>query len=208
MSYRFRAYLEGIRRRCLPAKAGFTLIETLVAISLLSVAIVAPMALTSQSLASAYYARDQITAFNLAQDGLEAVRAHRDGQILQIAKSLTVGTNLFGSIPVNQDFTVDTRLTNPAASMQTCSGTCSPLQTDGDLYGYDPDTSVWIPTNFTRVMHACYVQSSGACNATVSDEIRLTSTVIWTTGFRQVRTFVIHENLYRWVNDGAAATSV
>ena len=46
---------------------GFTLIETLVAISLLMVAIVAPMSLTARSLATAYYARDQITAFHLAQ---------------------------------------------------------------------------------------------------------------------------------------------
>src|SRR3972149_102217 len=85
---------------------GFTLIETLVAISLLSIAIVAPMSLTSQSLTAAYYARDQVTAFNLAQEGLEAVRAFRDGQVLQISQSAAAsGINLFGAIPVDQYFT-------------------------------------------------------------------------------------------------------
>ena len=51
-------------------KKGFTLIETLVAVSLLTVAIVAPMTLTARSLSAAYYARDQITAFHLAQEAI------------------------------------------------------------------------------------------------------------------------------------------
>src|SRR3989344_5745503 len=61
---------------------GFTLIETLVAVTLLSVAITAPMSLTTRSLAAAYYARDQITAFHLAQEAIESVRHARDHNIL------------------------------------------------------------------------------------------------------------------------------
>ena len=63
-------------------KTGFTLLETLVAITLLTIAIVAPMSLTTQALGSAYYARDQITASYLAQEGLEAVRSVRDANII------------------------------------------------------------------------------------------------------------------------------
>src|SRR4051812_26467647 len=66
----------------LPTSAGFTLLETMVAVTLLSVAIVAPMSLTAQSLGSAYYARDEVTAFYLAQEGLEVVRNVRDNNIL------------------------------------------------------------------------------------------------------------------------------
>ena len=55
---------------------GFTLVETLAAITLIMVAIVAPMGLTVQSLSVAYYARDQITASNLAQEGIEAVKLY------------------------------------------------------------------------------------------------------------------------------------
>lgn len=198
-------YIARLRSR------GFTLIETLVAISLLSVAIVAPMSLTAQSLAAAYYARDQITAFNLAQEGLEAVRAIRDGQILEISKTAASGVNLFGPIPVNTDFRIDSRQSDPAQAISTCSGdpngSCKQLQTDGELYGYDPDASVWTPTTYTRTLHACYIQSSGACNSTASDEIRLTSTVTWPTSVGQPRTFTIFEDLYRWVNDGAASSS-
>jgi prepilin-type N-terminal cleavage/methylation domain-containing protein len=200
--------LKTYRSRLVARIRGFTLIETLVAISLLSIAIVAPMSLTSQSLSAAYYARDQITAFNLAQEGLEAVRAIRDGQILEISRTADASSiDLFGPIPVNQDFTIDSRISDPGQAMHVCPSTaCPPLQTDGVLYGYDVDTSTWPLTNFTRTLLACYIQPSGACNATVSDEIRLAVTVEWPTNSRQERTFTIYENLYRWVNDGSAST--
>jgi prepilin-type N-terminal cleavage/methylation domain-containing protein len=180
---------------------GFTLIETLVAISLLSIAIVAPMSLTSQSLSAAYYARDQITAFNLAQEGLEAVRAIRDGQILEISRTADASSiDLFGPIPVNQNFTIDSRSSDPAQAMHICpSNGCPPLQTDGVLYGYDVDTETWPLTNFTRTLRASYVGAS-------QDEIRLSVRVEWPTAARQIRSFTIYENLYRWVNDGSAST--
>ena len=188
-----------------PTRA-FTLIETLVAISLLSIAIVAPMSLTSQSLVSAYFARDQVTAFNLAQEGLEAVRAFRDGQVLEISQSAAAsGINLFGAIPVDQYFTIDSRETDLSQAMQTCPPTgCPVLQTDGTLYGYDP---TWTPTFFKRVLHACYIQQSQpfSCNSTPSDEMRVTVTVSWPTAAQQTRSFTIYDDLYRWVNDGSAA---
>jgi len=178
---------------------AFTLIETLVAISLLTIAIVAPMTLTTQSLSAAFHARDQITAFNLAQEGLEAVRAVRDGQILTIAKNTGGAVDLFGDIPVSADFIVDSRVSDPAEAMQLCDGVCPYLQTDGSLYGYDPDTTTWVPTRFRRTLHAEHVAGS-------EDEIRLSVTVSWRTGAQQERTFTIFENLYRWVNDGSAST--
>ncbi len=181
-----------------PQKA-FTLIETLVAVSLLTISIVAPMTLASQSLSAAFFARDQITAFNLAQEGLEAVRAMRDGQILSISQTADAsGLNLFGPIPVNQDFTIDSRFADPAEALSVCSGSgCPALQTDGDLYGYDADTSVWAETHFVRTLSARYVGAS-------QDEIRLSVTVSWPTVSGQIRSFSIYENLYRWVDDGVA----
>jgi prepilin-type N-terminal cleavage/methylation domain-containing protein len=190
-----------------PVSSGFTLIETMVAISLLSVAIVAPMTLTAQSLKTAYYARDQITASYLAQEGIEGVRAIRDSQILQIAQSPNGSQiNLFGPIPVGQNFTVDAHQTGAEDAIATCASTCPPLQTDGTLYGY---SAGWTATNFTRTVYACYVQqiSPGTCNGTPSDEMHLSVTVTWQTGAFQTRSFSISENLYRWVNDGSGAAS-
>jgi type II secretory pathway pseudopilin PulG len=171
-----------------------TLIETLVAITILTVAIVAPMSLTMQSLSAAYYARDQIAAFNLGQEAIESVRSIRDGNILRIAYDQPhadcTPTTLLCTIPIGTAFTIDTR--NNAIS--TCSGTCPYLQTDGDLYGYQ---SGWASTKYRRTVEAEYVEGT-------QDEIRVTVTVEWTTGgLNQVRSFTIYENLYRWVNDGS-----
>ena len=61
---------------------GFTLVETLVAITILLVAIVGPMTIAARGLQSAFFAKDQITAFFLAQEGVELVRAIRDQNAL------------------------------------------------------------------------------------------------------------------------------
>lgn len=202
---KFTTTIRTISIVALQSQRGFTLIETLVAISLLSVAIVAPMSLTSQSLSAAYYARDEITAFNLAQEGLEAVRAVRDGQVLQISQSADASAvDLFGSIPKNTNFTIDSRFVNPP--MSTCSGTCPRLQTSLGLYGYDADTITWVTTNFTRTVLVCYLQTSGQCGSTVTDEVRVSVTVSWPAAGGRTRTFTIYDNLYRWINDGSAAS--
>ncbi len=181
-------------------RAGFTLLETMIAVTLLSVAIVAPMTLTAQSLGSAYYARDQITAFYLAQESLEAVRNVRDNNILQNSQGTSV--NLLTGIPSvsGQPFRIDARDNTMSLCSSDPGGTCLPLQTDGTLYGYSLGTN----TQFTRTVTACFVQSTGACNGTASDEVKVTASVSWSSAGLQRRTVNVSENLYRWVNDGSA----
>lgn len=59
-------------------KKGFTLVETLIAISILMIAIASPINLAQKALSSAVLSRDQMTASFLAQDGLEAIKNLRD----------------------------------------------------------------------------------------------------------------------------------
>jgi prepilin-type N-terminal cleavage/methylation domain-containing protein len=54
-------------------KHGFTLIETLVAISILMIAIAGPLTVANKAYTSALNARNQSVASNLAQEGLEYV---------------------------------------------------------------------------------------------------------------------------------------
>ena len=156
------------------------------------------MTLTAQSLSAALYARDQIAAYNLAQEGIEAVRAIRDSQVLQISQTTDASSiDLFGNIPVNQDFIIDGLDLDTATAMETCAGVCPPLQLspDGALFGYGAG---WVPTKFIRTLHGEYVPGT-------EDEIRLSVTVSWETGVGQIRTFTIYENVYRWLADGSAA---
>src|SRR3989344_4863849 len=64
--------------RAYPAKpwqsAGFSLLETTIAIAILVAAIIGPMALSSQSIRSASVEKNTIMASNLAQEGLELVK--------------------------------------------------------------------------------------------------------------------------------------
>lgn len=171
---------------------GFTLIETLVAITLLTIAVVTPMALTNRSLSASYYARDQITAFYLAQEGIELVRAVRDGNILEHVRGGTADTFAFPGIS-NVDgavFTVDTHV--PIGnSMQTCAGTCPPLQTDGVFYGYEGG---WRDTIFTRTVRTNFVDAT-------QDELKVSVEISWQSGAYQRRSFTISESLYRWLPD-------
>jgi len=62
--------------------AGFTLIETLVAITILTLAISGPLFTANRAIVAAENARDQLTALYLAQEGVEYVRMMRDNSYL------------------------------------------------------------------------------------------------------------------------------
>ena len=74
-------------------KKAFTLVEALVAISILMIAIAGPMTLAQKSLSTAILSKDQMIAGFLAQDAIEAVKNIRD----QIAVSQTTGDWLAGN---------------------------------------------------------------------------------------------------------------
>lgn len=186
---------------------GFTLIETLVAVSLMVIAIVAPMSLVAQSLTTAYYARDQVAAYSLAQEGIEAVRSVRDGNILVNATTGSSNDLLLGIIPGGQNentFTVDATK-NGLASISGCGiNPCPLLQVDGNgsLYGYNAG---WANTKFRRTVNAKYVGPVGINGG--HDEIRVTVTVTWETATGLTRSFKTYSNMYRWIQDGAASVT-
>lgn len=57
---------------------GFTLVETLVAVSILIIAIIGPMSLASQGIRTATFAREQTTAIFMAQEAIESFEYLRD----------------------------------------------------------------------------------------------------------------------------------
>lgn len=175
---------------------AFTLIETLVAITLLTTAIVTPMALATQSLSASYYARDQIAAFHFAQEAIEAVRSVRDGNILTNARAGTDDVDLLAGIPIGEPFTVDTR----DNSIDECADTCPFLQTDGTLFGYGNNLPGWTNTRFTRTVTVNRVSPAEG----PPDEVRVSVLIEWrSNALGSIRSFTISENLYRWVASGA-----
>ncbi|HEU4677298.1 MAG TPA: prepilin-type N-terminal cleavage/methylation domain-containing protein [Candidatus Paceibacterota bacterium] len=61
---------------------GFTLVETLVAITVLLLVIIGPITVAQKGIRAAYYANEQVTAVFLAQEAVEAIRELRDDAAL------------------------------------------------------------------------------------------------------------------------------
>lgn len=70
-----------MRQIIIKTKSGFTLIETFVAVTILTIAIIGPLQIFSQSIADATYSKYQVTAFYLAAEGLDAVVNKKDNNV-------------------------------------------------------------------------------------------------------------------------------
>ncbi|HEY4483951.1 MAG TPA: hypothetical protein VI752_02095 [Candidatus Paceibacterota bacterium] len=64
------------------SEKGFTLIETFVAVLILVFAVIGPLGLLSKAIADGNYAKNQVTAYYLAQEALELVINQRDRNLV------------------------------------------------------------------------------------------------------------------------------
>jgi prepilin-type N-terminal cleavage/methylation domain-containing protein len=172
---------------------GFTLVETLVAITVILTAIVGPLYAVQQSLNISRSAREQLIASSLAQEGVEYVRAMRDSNYLYNLANPGSRTWLAG---------VDGTAGYPNAYADCITGNCVvdivrntvsrtvvPLNLEGTgLYG---QTSAGTATPFTRTVRLTAVAGSVT-------EMIVTVTVTWTTK-GQARTVLITERLHNWL---------
>jgi type II secretory pathway pseudopilin PulG len=161
--------------------SAFTLIETLVAISILIMALVGPLSIAEQSLRSAYYSRDQVTAFYLAQEGIEYVRGVRDQNYLTGQSWLNGVTDCQGAKCV-VDF--------PNFTHTLCPNNICPavlISSSGGLFNQTSGT----PSKFTRILTLTPVAGS-------PDQMIVGVTVSWTSGAIS-RTFTLNERLFNWL---------
>lgn len=177
-------------RRAGKRARGFTLIETLVAVLLLSLSIAGPLTLASKGLSAALIARDQMIAFYLAQDAVEYVRFVRDSNKLAGQPWLT---NLNACTGAN-GCTVDPS----SGTVSACSGACSLINKYSDgtgrayfTYSSSPNTSV-TPQQFRRTV------TLAPPSAGVTTEEVLVVSVSWRAQSGVTRTISVRENILDW----------
>lgn len=172
-------------------QGGFTLIETFVAIFVMMMAIVAPMSIVSKALSSARYAKEQVTAFYLAQEGIELVRNIRDNNAISktgLWNEGALGNSASGSENVCYAAS-GCQIDAKNLTVQNCTGACPVLNIDTNgIYTYG--TVGTTPSQFTRTIQIRKLNST---------EINISSTVLWTSStLGGTRSFTITDNLLNW----------
>jgi len=189
---------------------GFSLIETIVAIAILTFAMVAPLSLAQRGLNASIYARDQITAFYLAQEAIEYVRNVRDTNNLEgfsggaawlsgleecIGQACGMDVSLVTSVVSEQTITCNSPATDPQCQLVFNS-------TNG-IYGIfglrkNPADgtlpSPWRITAFNRTLRITPVTTVGLPD---NAEAALAATVSWRTGLI-TKSLTLNEGIFNW----------
>lgn len=168
---------------------GFTLIETLVAITILSFAIVATFGSAQKGLQTSIQSKDQVTAFFLAQEAVEYIKNKRDENRITGANWMTnISESAGGPCGASNSCYVDTT----SDTIAPCSGGCAVINQDRNsssstygLYGYD---AAWTPTEFTRIINMTSMSAS---------EENLQIVILWSEG-TTIRNFTVAESLFDW----------
>lgn len=177
---------------------GFTILETMVAVFILMLAITGPMVFAQSGLRTSFLARDQITAFFLAQDAIETIKNIRDDNGLD-------GENWLQDIYVCDEGTTDCKIYIDTLSAEPvvdkCVGTCPVLKINSNgQFGYNfsigdnPEDS-----RFTRIIHI---------EETVDErELQIIVEVRWTSNVRVGDSrIVVQENIYNWIPNSQTQT--
>lgn len=87
--------------------AGFTLIETLIAIVVLLVAVLGPLTMLAKAISDGNFARNQTTAFYLAQEGMEMMTNLRDVKTIRDENQQLTWENFVGQLETSGCFDDD-----------------------------------------------------------------------------------------------------
>ena len=121
-------------KKFLTRASGFSLLETIIAIAVLTVAMTAVFSLVSSGVRSISLAANQLTAYFLASEGVEYIRNIRDGNVLSGTGNALDGFFVCESYGCVADVYNNT--------LSSCSAGCPHLNFDTGLgvYNHNPET--------------------------------------------------------------------
>lgn len=153
---------------------GFSLVETLVAVTILLVAVLVPMHIASQSIKTAAFSREQLVAVSLAQEGVETIVRLRDNDALDGGPTWDWYDNLPAACKAaagcSYDGGTDTYV--DCNTIANCRLYLDDAATDGEYYTHE--SSGLVDSGFTRQIRVSEVVADS--------EVLITSTVSWDSG--------------------------
>lgn len=181
---------------------GFTLIETLIAVLLLATALTGPLTIASKGLTATLVAKDQFTAFYLAQDAMEQVRFLRDSACLSAGPQIVSGgcpvdiwlSNLTSCTDANGCY-LDSLAQQPTTPQVCPSGICPTMSYDSTnkIFNYNFSYSSTVAKTPQQFVRKVRITPSG------TDEAVVTVTVTWSdiAGVTHAP-ITVRENIFRW----------
>lgn len=166
---------------------GFTIIESLVAITILVAVVTGASSAVQTGISSYIFSKDQVVAFYLAQEGIEHIRNTRDQNGLTGVNWLeSVASDSGEPCYFGNSCTIDAT-TNELSRCSAGPESCPVLRQDPEtgLFGYDSD---WEPTQFRR---------SVTLTSISEDEVSILVEVDWSKGVTD-REFRARENIFNW----------
>ncbi len=201
-------------------EAGFTLLETVIALTVILAAVVGPVALITRGIFSFSFSKNKVIAVNLAQEGLEIIRLIRDNNIAcdnlngpavwewnrdadgGLMRRLNVGVDMQSRTTISCG---SATITTPRLSV-SCS---SPLLFESDpqspnvgTYGYQSGSA----TVFSRCVRITSPpdnpdcdepRDNPDCTTQAADQMDVASTVTW-DDHGNSRSITLQERLYNW----------
>ncbi|MDP2789066.1 MAG: prepilin-type N-terminal cleavage/methylation domain-containing protein [bacterium] len=186
-------------------KRGFTLVETLLALSIFSISVLAMLSVLSDGISDTNYAKSKIIAVYLAQEGIETMRNMRDTCMLYPTGPICAGWAGFTTKITSAGCTNQTNgcyfndqnlnfndpaqpIANQSNVALTACGTSCPLLLYNSTTGKYNYTLGGVSSLFTRKIVATNVSA---------DEYRISSTIYYTHKYNTYQ-FTISENLFNW----------
>lgn len=175
-------------------QSGFSLVETLVALSILLIAVVAPISLIGDSLHKIYFAKDQMIAINLAQEGIEIVRSARDTNKLRAVTWDTNITHTQGTYVVDVGNIASNSISGYILPCTSCDAGL-PVYFDASRGQYRQSAgalTITTPDYITQFSRVIRIEEVSA-----GKENKITSMVTWKTG-GQPGNITVSENIFNW----------
>lgn len=199
--------LKKIKKLALSSLKGFTLVETLVAVLILMTAIAGPLTIASKGLQVTLVAKDQDTAFYLAQDAIEYIRYARDTNRLN-GNDWLIGPG--GNSPLNLSTCegasgcyFDSLDQNPTYINPCPVNGCTAMMNNPTNADYDYVPSGGTQSIFTRTVQIIVPVGIGGindCSATGNHgcEAIASTTVSWSDQAGITRRVQVREDIFNW----------